>query len=1680
MKSWLQKICLISTAISFVLGWAAVNSVAQPYSNDWINTANPHYKFKVAQKGIYRISKSQLDAIGMGSITGIRFTLFREGAKVPIFTSTNGSFGSNDFIEFYASGANGNLDKAVYLDPDFLPNEDIGIISDTAYYFLTYSDVAHPRMFLINNAIPSPAPAPAAFCWATAVPANNIRNYVAPGKSYSNQEVYYSADFDNGEGYAYNDFNIIPNGNFTLNIATPQAFTTGPNATVNFTWASHSTLTDIPYTFNLFLNNNQIFNHTLPATSNFEVLKRSLNVGSSTLSGGNAELRFNANRNYYILNAKVRYPRAYNFSGNFSQTAAFRVPAADRYLEISGFATNGQSPRLYDVTNSKIYIGTESGGVVRFYLDASVFEREMFLSNVSSISNAQGLSAVTFRNYANTANQGDYIILTHKDYINATPNYVNDFRNYRASATGGSYKPVVVDVTELYEQFGYGFEYHPLGIRNFLDYAVKTWDIKPEYLFIIGKGFEYSKYRAYQQNAAAYTFSPVPTWGLPGSDNLFSSFNNSQIPLLATGRLSAYNNQEIGNYLEKVKVYEQALNPDPNPTVASEMWKKKALHVAGGSDLSLQQHLTDALNSCRDIFVDTLIGGSVSFVRKSSTDPVGQAEALVDSVMKQGLGYVTFYGHGSAQGFDYNLNAPNSYNSKPRFPVFSAFACAVADMFHLSNDKTIGESYISANNGGSIVMMAANNTGWTGQLTHYMYSLYKGFSYRDYGKTLGMQYRNNIEQLQNDFPNIEMMDIHTQSIIYQGDPAIKRYNPELPDFAIEQNGLTTIPATVNTSIDTFELKVGMANLAKAVKDTITVTLQHFRNGSVTPVFTDTLRIEGLLNTDTVIFRVPLNPTTDVGVNTYTVKVDSDDQFDEVSENNNQASLQVFIYSENLVPVYPKEFAIVHQQGTTLKASTLNAFAPMRKYKLEIDTTELFNSTVKQSTEISSVGGVIKWTPSITYQDSVVYYWRATPDSLVNGNYAWSYSSFIYLQHGSDGWNQSHFYQLKKDQPYVNLELEEATGRKFQFAPINNVFQINNRVIYNEEYLQTQIVLNDLPLLSHGCVRTGSLYIVVIDSTNGKPWRDAPGGTMGSVPACHPNPREVFEFSYGNPVSRNNARLFLESLPNGVYVGIQNQIENNIWNNQTIQQWRQDSVLYGGSSLYHTIRDMGFTAIEQFTYKYPFGFFMKKGYPSTVEQVIATDTLEKITLTVNFDSYEDTGKVVSTIIGPALEWQQLIWRRTSTGNTAQNDTAFVVIYGIDTANNESPLYLTHTTDTSLAFIDAAKYPRLKLNWYSIDTINRTSTHLDFWRVLYKPVPEAALNAAAFYQKKDTLTEGETGSISVAIENLTPYPMDSMLVDYKIIDGANVKHNLGRKRFKPLAGNDTLIAHLDFDISTYYGQNHILIEANPDKDQPEQYHPNNLGYIAQYIDADKKHPLLDVTFDGIHILDRDIVSAKPFIKVLLRDENPHLPLNDTALMTISLLHPNQSTPVEVPMDGTICKFLPAQLVNGKKNEATIEYNPELLVDGVYKLIVTGKDRAGNTAGNTNPKYEINFTVENKPSITRLLNYPNPFSTATQFVFTLTGSEIPSQFKIQILTVTGKVVREIKKYELGNLHIGRNITEYKWDGTDEYGQLLGNGVYLYRVVTSIRGEEVEHRQNAAIDKYFKNGYGKLYIMR
>ena len=327
------------------------------------------------------------------------------------------------------------------------------------------------------------------------------------------------------------------------------------------------------------------------------------------------------------------------------------------------------------------------------------------------------------------------------------------------------------------------------------------------------------------------------------------------------------------------------------------------------------------------------------------------------------------------------------------------------------------------------------------------------------------------------------------------------------------------------------------------------------------------------------------------------------------------------------------------------------------------------------------------------------------------------------------------------------------------------------------------------------------------------------------------------------------------------------------------------------------------------------------------------------------------------------------------------------------------------------------------------------------------------------------------------------MDSLKINY-YLENENGQLNIPYPRQDSLRARELIIDTIG--ISSRYLNNEYLmwVTANPkinnlDKDQDEQFYFNNLAHRRFAVLKDNTNPLLDVTFDGIHILNNDIVSPNPHIVIELNDENPFLILNedmDTANFQIEFSYPGSSIWNRINFFNGLLANLEWH-INEEENKFTIEYDPVFNQDGIYKLRVQGQDKTGNSSGDE--PYQINFEVIQKSSITNIYNYPNPFSTKTHFVFTLTGSEIPNKLDIQIININGRLIKQIHLNEIENIKIGNNMTKYFWDGKDEFGDPVANGVYIYRVISEINNLEIELRESEG-DKAFTNGLGKMYLIR
>lgn len=1658
--------------LSVFLLFALCNTLsAQTYGNEWIDFSQQYFKIKIAKNGLFRIPFSTLSNAGipLGSINGNNFQVFHMGQEIPIYVTTNGLLGSSDFIEFYGEKNDGTLDNKLYPDSTWQPYIFRSLFTDSSAYFLTWNGLAaNNRMVLTTNDISSPPPKENYFI-------HEVLSYYtdeySPGLEYvTSGESVYSSQYELGEGYVGGGF-AIPSGYYPsskiYSLTTKNIYLSGPNANVTTrilgasSYPHHLTI-DVEGVN--FIDDNYfgyiIQNYTFPVP--LATLQPVTNLTFTALNSG----VYNKN---YVCYIKIEYAHTFNFDNQSTFLFNTKGDASNsKYLEITNFNNLSTTPILYDLTNQLRMDGITQSGILKFHLPVSASDRKLFLSSQSlaDIPSITTLYPISFVDYSQPVNQGDYIIISHSSLINDTMgnNYVQQYADYR-NITG--YNSIICDISQLYDQFAYGIHQHPISIHHFIEYVLANWSPNPGHLFIIGKGLEYTYLPGY------YNQSLVPTFGSPASDNLLSApiGTNTYTPRIATGRLSAQTPDDVRIYLNKIKAHEANFNLPQ--TITDKAWMKKIIHLGGGNTGNQQEQFKNYLNGYKTIIEDTLYGGNVHSFFKTSTDPIQIAESkILDSLITSGISLMTFFGHGTSNSFDYSVDDPKSFNNYGKYPLIISNACYTGTLHQPS--ISISEEFVLIEDKGAIGFLSTSSLGTTLALNNYTSNFYKSLGQTKYNQSLGIGIQNTVTTINNSFSNAfnrmicEQMNLH-------GDPGILLNTHTRPDYVLEENMVSFNPAIVFSSDETFEIDITITNLGKAVGDSFYLDIiREFPDGTELPIYK-----EKMLSTkfqDNIIVTVQTDPFNSFGLNRFTITIDGDNDIDEIDEFNNYVVKELFIFTDKIIPVYPYDFSIVSSTPITLKASTGTVLADLKQYIFEIDTTEYFNSSIKQTVIISQFGGVLKWTPTIPWYDSTVYYWRTSIDSQYNGEYNWSNSSFIYINNSSSGWNQSHYFQYLKND-YTNIQL--SNNRKFTFVDnIKEIRIVNGFSTFRGGPLHwsetAAYYLNGTKKHNWKCgsYTWDGWYIVVIDPVTGIPWQSEPGFGPYNNYNCKTYNFEIFLFDY-TASAQSGMKKLLETVPNGHYIlSYSLQLSNpSTWSD----------------SLYIAFENIGATKIRSLPDNTIYAIFTQKGnlaFPVT-EIVGDSASLDYIIdTTMTFLTDWGTGYFESTVIGPVKDWKSLHWKSHSI-DSIPTDQVSVDIIGIKVDQSETVLASGITAnDTSISFINPSIYPYIKLKYNTSDDSLKTPTQLDYWRVLFDELPDAALNPSIQYSFiDDTLQQGNTLSFSIAIENVSNTNMDSLLIKYQITDNANVKHTITYPRQDSLRINDTLITSLNISSIAYPKNNYFLIEANPNADQPEMFHFNNIALIPFYVIGDNANPLLDVTFDGVHILDGDIVSAKPEILITLKDENQYLALDDTALFNIFLKDPTNQLN-RVSFSNPNVTFIPASIESNKKsssssnNKATIQFNPTLLEDGKYQLIVQGQDKSGNTSGKLD--YKINFEVINKPSITNVLNYPNPFTTSTKFVFTLTGSEVPVYFKIQIMTITGRIIREIMLDELGPLHIGRNITQYSWNGTDEFGDRLANGLYLYRVVVSIDGQQQMDLRETGADKYFESGFGKMYIAR
>ncbi|MCO6494934.1 MAG: T9SS type A sorting domain-containing protein [Bacteroidetes bacterium] len=1680
----MRKIAFFS--LFFILGLLVfpLDSIGQSYGNEWIKKDQKYFKIKIAKEGIYRIDYTTFatilfqNGIDLSTINPKKIQIFNNGEEQSIYLKgeDDGIFNFNDFIEFYAKPNDGKLDRELfYTDPVNDPLSDAqSMYSDTAAYFITFLPNTSPfngkRFTLSQTHNLGNYTVESYFKYTSSIYLSETYYYGHP-IVISNVALYYP-EYTEAEGWLGNRFGFAPSvaSYRTFSLSTPAHSLSGFDPVLEFKVVSSSeNIANPDHNLRVGVSaNNVSFNTVYDSIfDGFGVIKRRLSFPKSYISGANTSfVKMEAinipgvalqafNPSY----ATLMYARNFDMTGFTSIKGVMEASATSKEITWINYGIPGQkTPIVYDITNNRRITPVFGGGQTFSYVNPpSSKEAEFVIYDSTEATSITQIEAIDFPDIDAAINNTQFLIITHQKLMG---NEATDYLNYRKT----SFAANMYSVQQLYNTFSYGIE-HPIAIRRFVKLLIdKATTMPPEYLLFLGRGIQPDLLKS----AAMKQLNLIPILGSPASDILYTAGlggKSSSIPYLATGRVSVDKPSDIGTYLQKLIEQEQSPNAH---------WKKRVMHLGGGNDGSESKIIRSYLEYFSNYPIKPPFGGKVLGYYRSASDVAVDINIRDNSVqnINDGLSLITFLGHGSATVLDVDIGDTTDYSNKGKLPVMYFNGCRAGNPAIGFNNGSLfyGERMIRAKDKGAIVFIGQSSISELGTLGGQIRSFYDNMFDKNFGKSVGKILNLTIEENLN--YNNPLSRLHNTFIFYQGDPAYTIYNPPLPDYFVTPSSLFLDPENTNALNDSFNLGIIVGNIGRYIEsDSFDIHIKRTWPSN-SKIEDYTIKVPAVSYLDTIYFTFKTKDIATTGNNHFEVELNPNKTIVESNYSNNKVTWDKYIEGNGISLLYPRRFAIHNQDDSvTLVAQSLNLLKANNQFIFELDTTPEFNSPwLKRTMPAINSGNIAEWTVPILSIDSQVYYWRGRLNLPTDQGGFWEERSFIYIKNGHKGWSQSDFPQFYPSSQTHKIILNKEK-QQFEFANTERFVWVDTRV---NTHVSLGVKFGGYLSQDVNPKAGGSFIAVLLDRNTLEQFLDANFYPKCWLGATWPPFQATQQYAYycfantNSDIAEFNA--LINDVPEGTYVAFFTRYDAQMstWNTQLKQ----------------TLNMLGAQSFEGYP-KNQASFVMIgcKGWaPGTAYENIShlTDSA-----TMGYAAVEgkilgryDQGSVTSEPIGPASEWNTAFFDwKPMWGTPSSSDDIKFSVYGIDSSKNTYLLMQNISPSTvDLSSIDANRYPFIQLKADFKDITDRSAPQIRHWMVTFEDRPEGTINTSQNYSfHNDTLQEGDSFRIKIGFQNISDKNMDSILYHFQIIDLSNQNILLTvEQKGNPIKHGEFVIINQPMSTRGLSGHYAANIFFNPNMEQPEISLANNYLSIPFQVITDNLNPLLDVTFDGRHIMNGEIVSPNPLILITSKDENRFLLQTDTGGFEILLRMPGTQNFIAIDKSLGEITFKPAIDAN---NVATIEYRPVNLADGKYTIKVQSKDLSGNNAGRE--FYTIDFVVINESTITNFYPYPNPFTTQMRFVFTLTGKEIPDDISVKIMTVSGKVVREISKEELGNIRVGNNISDFAWDGTDQFGDRLANGVYLYQVIVKNHNETLKHRDSAG-DNTFVKGTGKIYLLR
>lgn len=287
-----------------------------------------------------------------------------------------------------------------------------------------------------------------------------------------------------------------------------------------------------------------------------------------------------------------------------------------------------------------------------------------------------------------------------------------------------------------------------------------------------------------------------------------------------------------------------------------------------------------------------------------------------------------------------------------------------------------------------------------------------------------------------------------------------------------------------------------------------------------------------------------------------------------------------------------------------------------------------------------------------------------------------------------------------------------------------------------------------------------------------------------------------------------------------------------------------------------------------------------------------------------------------------------------------------------------------------------------------------------------------------------------------------PMSFSVLGETIFRG-NASVSNGQFEFGFVVPRDIRIPLGNGRISFYSKRNQLLL------DKTGYDTTIKIGGINENAVADNIGPTVKLYMNDQTFVSGGITNESPIFLAFLEDENGINTASGIGHDIVAILDGDENNPY------TLNDYYETELDNYKKGKLRFPFRN--LEKGLHTITFKAWDVYNNPV-----TAEIQFIVVGDESVTltNVLNYPNPFTSYTQFWFTHNRPFEPLDVQVQVMTVTGKVVWTRNQIITTEGFLSREII---WDGKDDFGDRIGKGVYVYKLtvkstLTNTKSEKFE----------------------